>query len=129
MNFRAPSKPAAIDIDLTPLINIVFLMLIFFMLAGTLKPDDAIQTAEVDGASMIEDDLLVIVMTIDGELSVKGENIDRQALNLLLEAKTTLAGKVAIKPDSRLAAEQLLSLTEELRESGFSEVTLIVVSP
>lgn len=129
MNFKARSKPAAIDIDLTPLINIVFLMLIFFMLAGTLKPNDAIQAAEVDDASMIEDDILIIVMTVEGELSVEGESIDRQALNSLLETKKSLAGKVAIKPDSRLAAEQLLSLTEQLREAGFLEVTLIVESP
>jgi biopolymer transport protein ExbD len=129
MNFRAPSKSAAIDIDLTPLINIVFLMLIFFMLAGTLKPGDAIQAAEVDDALMIEDDLLVIVMTMDGELRVQGQSMDRQALSSLLETKESLAGKVAIKPDSRLAADQLLSLTEQLREAGFSEVTLIVESP
>lgn len=129
MNFREPSKPAAVDIDLTPLINIVFLMLIFFMLAGTLKPSDAIQAAEVNDASMIDDDLLIIVMTVDGELSVEGQRIDRQALNLLLATKKNLVGKVAIKPDSRLAAEQLLSLTEHLRESGFLEVTLIVESP
>jgi len=129
MNLRAPSKPAAIDIDLTPLINIVFLMLIFFMLAGTLKPRDVIQAAEMEDASMIEDDRLVIVMTLDGEWVVQGQSIDRQALNALLELNKSKSGKVAIKPDSRLAAEQLLSLTEQLRESGILEVTLIVESP
>ncbi|MFT6878411.1 MAG: biopolymer transport protein ExbD [Granulosicoccus sp.] len=129
MNFRSPSKPAVVDIDLTPLINIVFLMLIFFMLAGTLRESDAIQAAEMDETSMIEGDLIVIVMTLDGELSVEGQSIDPQALDSLLETKKSASSNIAIKPDSRLAAEQLLSLTEQLRESGFSEVTLIVESP
>lgn len=129
MNFRTPSKSAAIDIDLTPLINIVFLMLIFFMLAGTLKPRDAIQAAEMEDASMIEEDLLVIVMSDEGELSVEGQSIDRQALNSLLAINIAAVGKVAIKPDSRLPAERLLLLTEQLRESGISEVTLMVESP
>ena len=129
MNFRTPAKSAAIDIDLTPLINIVFLMLIFFMLAGTLKPSDEIQAAALEDAAMIEEDLLVIVMTHEGELSVEGQSIDRQALQSLLEINIAAVGKVAIKPDSRLPAERLLFLTEQLRESGISEVTLIVESP
>lgn len=128
MNFRKPVKPAAIDIDLTPLINIVFLMLIFFMLAGTLKSNDGILAAKVDKASMLEDDPLVIVMALDGVLSVDGEQVDRQALSTLLKMTKKASGNVAIKPDSRLAAAQLLSLTEQLRESGFSQVTLIVNS-
>lgn len=129
MNFRTPSKSAAIDIDLTPLINIVFLMLIFFMLAGTLKPSDAIQAAELEDTSAIEEDLLVIVMTIEGELSVDGQSVDQQVLNSLLAINIAAFGKVAIKPDSRLPAERLLLLTEQLRDSGVSEVTLIVESP
>ncbi len=65
-------------------------------------------------------------MTLDGELRVGGQSIDREVLNSLLDLKKSTSGKVAIKPDSRLAAEQLLSLTEQLREAGFLEVTLIV---
>lgn len=129
MNFRSPDKPASIDIDLTPLINIVFLMLIFFMLAGTLSQSDAIQTAQMENASPVEDNPLVIVMALDGTLSVKGQRLERHALLSLLEDIKSTAGKIAIKPDSRLAAEALLTLTEELRLSGIMEVTLIVEAP
>jgi biopolymer transport protein ExbD len=129
MNFRSPDKPASIDIDLTPLINIVFLMLIFFMLAGTLSQSDAIQTAQMENASPVEDNPLVIVMALDGTLSVKGQRLERHALLSLLEDIKSTASKIAIKPDSRLAAEALLTLTEELRLSGIMEVTLIVEAP
>ena len=129
MNFRAPAKSTAIDIDLTPLINIVFLMLIFFMLAGSLSQGDAIEAAQVDNASAIDDDLLTIVMSVDGSLSVDGKTLDRSALTLFLEVNKDAGKKIAIKPDSRLAAEKLLALTEQLRAVGFSQVTLIVETP
>jgi len=128
MNFRTTAKSSSIDIDLTPLINIVFLILIFFMLAGTLKPSESIQAAEMESASAMDDDLMVIVMTHDGQLRIDGQNIDRQDLNLILETKNRATGKIAIKPDYRLPAEQLLSLSEQLRTAGIAEVTLIVES-
>ena len=129
MNFRSPVKPASINIDLTPLINIVFLMLIFFMLAGTLKPGDDIQPAELDDASAIEHDSLVIVMALDGALSVRGQSVEWRELAVLLDKNEATSGKVAIKPDSRLAAEQLVLMTQQLRARGITEVTLIVESP
>ena len=129
MNFRSPVKPASINIDLTPLINIVFLMLIFFMLAGTLKPGDDIQPAELDDASAIEHDSLVIVMALDGALSVRGQSVEWRELAVLLDKNEASSGKVAIKPDSRLAAEQLVLMTQQLRARGITEVTLIVESP
>lgn len=129
MNFRMPAKPTTIDIDLTPLINIVFLMLIFFMLVGTLSQGDIIEAAEMDNASVIEDEFLVIVLTLEGELIVEGRITDRQSLTSLLEINENVAGKIAIKPDARLAADQLLILTEQLRESGVAEITLIVETP
>ena len=129
MNFRSSTKPAAIDIDLTPLINIVFLMLIFFMLAGTLKKGDPIQAAEMATNAKLESNLFVIVMAQNGDLSVEGQKVERQALTSLLAKTVTAPTRVAIKPDSRLAAEQLLSLSELLRTAGFAEVTLIVESP
>ena len=129
MDFRSQAKSSPINIDLTPLINIVFLILIFFMLAGSLKPADPIKATEAEGESVVLDDLLVVVMTLNGDLLISGRQVDAQELIATLKNQQSTQGRVGIKPDSRLAAHQLLKLTERLRDAGFEEVTLIVDSP
>ena len=129
MNFTSTPKSAAIDIDLTPLINIVFLMLIFFMLAGTLKKGDPIQAAQMENAAAVDEPLLIIVVKEDGELLVEGQIVKPQALSILLANTMNASTRIALKPDARLPAHKLLALNTTLRDSGFSEVTLIVESP
>ncbi|MFK8076304.1 MAG: ExbD/TolR family protein [Granulosicoccus sp.] len=128
MNFSTPKKYSGLEIDLTPLINIVFLMLIFFMLAGTLKTSDNIETAEMQSSSPVDEESLIIGLALDGTLSIEGEVIAPENLTGLLKRQKRANGKVAIKPDARLAAAQLLSLSQLLREAGFTQMILIVDS-
>lgn len=129
MNFNTPRKSSSLEIDLTPLINIVFLMLIFFMLAGTLKSADNIQAAEMESSVVVEENALIIGLSLDGTLSVDGESVAEENLLSRLQQHKQSNGKVSIKPDARLPAEQLLSISQLLRESGFTQMTLIVDSP
>ncbi len=129
MNFRSDSRSSVPEIDLTPLINIVFLMLIFFMLAGTLKPSDNIQSAQMDGASVVQDDMLVVSIDAQGILMIDRNAIEIPALLQRLQNHSMSGGMVGIKPDARLAAEQLMAVSELLRQSGFSQMTLIVDAP
>lgn len=128
MNFNTSKPSAGIEIDLTPLINIVFLILIFFMLAGTLKSADGIQAAEMESAEIVEQKTLVINMARDGSLAVDGEIVARENLIQQLRTHQQSDGKISIKPDARLAAEELLSVSQLLRDAGFTQMTLIVDS-
>ena len=128
MNFSTPRKSSGLEIDLTPLINIVFLMLIFFMLAGTLKTTDNIEKAEMQSSAPVDEASLIIGLALDGSLSIEGEVIAIENLTELLKRQKLADGKVAIKPDARLAAAELLSVSQLLRDAGFTQMTLIVDS-
>lgn len=128
MNFSTPRKSSGLEIDLTPLINIVFLMLIFFMLAGTLKTTDNIEKAEMQSSAPVDEASLIIGLALDGSLSIGGELIAIENLTELLKRQKLADGKVAIKPDARLAAAELLSVSQLLRDAGFTQMTLIVDS-
>ncbi len=128
MNFSTPRKSSGLEIDLTPLINIVFLMLIFFMLAGTLKTTDNIEKAEMQSSAPVDEESLIIGLALDGSLSIEGEVIAIENLTELLKRQKLADGKVAIKPDARLAAAELLSVSQLLRDAGFTQMTLIVDS-
>ena len=65
---------------------------------------------------------LVIGLALDGTLSIEGDVIAPDSLAGQLKRHKLANGKVAIKPDARLAAAELLSLSQLLREAGFTQI-------
>ncbi|MEM9581780.1 MAG: biopolymer transporter ExbD [Pseudomonadota bacterium] len=107
------------------LINIVFLMLVFFMVAGTLtQPLDAslslIRTAELDGRSPPD----ALVVHPDARLSYRGatqESIGAY-LNSLSEEERQV---IRLVPDRALPAEELVKLARALRDGGAEKVMIV----
>ncbi len=125
MIFRDEIHRKSPQIDLTSLINVVFLLLVFFMLAGSLMPVENMESARVDSHRPVEDGLLVVSVNREGVAIVDSESLSDDALisRLLIHAQT--GGGVGIKPDARLDAQRLVQLTGLLRQSGFESMTLI----
>ena len=70
MKFRAPEQKKhsiSASPDLTPLIDVVFLLIIFFMLSATFVVQSSIQVElpEAEGATELESKDLTITMTFD----------------------------------------------------------------
>ncbi len=125
MIFRDETRRKSLQLDLTPMINVVFLLLVFFMLAGSLKPSESIESAKVDSQRPVEEGLLVVSVNRAGVAMVDTELLSDEALisRLVLHAQT--GGGVGIKPDARLDAQRLVQLTGLLRQAGFDAMTLI----
>lgn len=107
------------------LINIVFLMLIFFLVAGTLaKPLDPslklVRTGDLEGTP--PPDALVILP--DGGLRFRGEPVADVAEYLagLDGAEAKLARLV---PDRALPAEKLVAIGRAAREAGAERVVVV----
>ena len=125
MIFRDETRRSPPQIDLTPLINVVFLLLVFFMLAGSLKPVESIESAKVDSRRPVEDGLLVVSVNRAGEAMIDSELLTDEALISRLALHSQSGGGIGIKPDARLDAQRLVQLTGLLRQSGFDSMTLI----
>ena len=125
MIFRNEPRRKSPQIDLTPLVNIVFLLLIFFMLAGSLKPAESVESAKVDSQKPVEDGLLVVTVNRTGEAMIDSEWLTNDALISRLAMHAQTGGGIGIKPDARLDAQRLVQLTGLLRQSGFDSMTLI----
>ncbi len=125
MIFRDEPRRKTPQLDLIPLINVVFLLLVFFMLAGSLKPAESMESARVDSKRPVQDGLLVVSVNREGVTMINSELLSDEALisRLLMHAQT--GGGVGIKPDARLDAQRLVQLTGLLRQSGFDAMTLI----
>lgn len=107
------------------LINIVFLMLVFFMVAGSLaRPIDQsltlVNTRDLDGRAPVD----ALVIHADGTLSYRGNRLEDAAafVDALPEEDREV---LRIMPDRTLAAERLVALTSDLRRAGASRILLV----
>ncbi|MBB3995406.1 biopolymer transport protein ExbD [Sulfitobacter undariae] len=107
------------------LINIVFLMLVFFMVAGTLsQPLDPalrlVETRDLEGRAPPD----TLVIHSDGRMAYRGD--DQQNATAFVEALSEEERAVVrLVPDRALPAKTLVSLTRELRTAGAQKVMLV----
>lgn len=107
------------------LINIVFLMLVFFMVAGTLaQPLDPelklVNTSDLEGRAPPN----ALVVHVDGRLTYRGvDAIDAQAHIAGLSEEERAV--VRLVPDRNLSARSLVRLTLDLRVAGAKKVMLV----
>lgn len=103
------------------LINIVFLMLIFFLIAGTIAaPLDSelelVETAELEGREPPN----ALVLRADGTLSFRGSETSAEAY---LQDHTD--GPVRIVPDRKASGLRMMEVSRRLRVLGASSVIVV----
>ncbi|MEL6374718.1 MAG: biopolymer transporter ExbD [Pseudomonadota bacterium] len=116
--------------DLIALINVVFLMLIFFLVTSTLRQFTLgdVQLVQVGEGVAGPRGPRTVLLQQDGQLVWRG---DRRALEAMVErlkaarAAGTLDATLAIVADRRASAPALMALVGALNEAGFRNLTLI----
>lgn len=91
-----------VAIDLTPLIDVVFLLLLFFLLTAAPAPDPTldVQLPHAQGSQSPVGQEVVIVMKSDGALYVEGSQVDLRGLEAYLQqVATTKNTRVVLKGD------------------------------
>lgn len=115
-------------ISLTPLIDVVFILLIFFMLASSFLDQRAIQlgapAAAVGGASL--EGALLVELRRDG-LRLAGERLALPQLmaRLAEHAARNPAQRVLIKPAPGVSLQDAVALLDRVAASGLSEVAFV----
>ena len=105
------------------LINIVFLMLIFFMVAGTLAPPidkelKLVDTRDLEG----REPAFALVITRSGTLRYRGRDVDEPAPYLAELEDRTVA---RVMPDRAASAQVLLQVARDLRAEGVEKVMIV----
>lgn len=118
------------DDRILPLINVVFLLLIFFMLAGTLTKSDAFKIDPPSSISTAEaaEHVFLVLIGADGRIAVNGEATDAAGITAVLAgAADRAAPSVSVKADGRAPAEILVAAMESIRAAGIDKVRLLTV--
>lgn len=130
INTRVHKKPNQDD-GLIPLINIVFLMLIFFMVAGHIEATDAIKVKAPESISDSQQQLepLEIIVSFNQQISVDNKLVTLAELPAVIEtqfqsASSADAFSLLIKVDAGLPVEELQSVLRAIKTTGIKKVSL-----
>lgn len=121
-------RAAAGDDNMVPLINIVFLLLIFFMVAGKIGVDHArnieLPSALPQATAVAHD--INIVLDAAGNLQMNGVSLDLVSLPVELDKlmADTVDISVAVQADAHLQARQLTPVLSVLRAARIGKIRL-----
>ncbi len=116
-----------------PLINVVFLLLIFFIMTGALHAVDYFNVNPPSSSSQIQGSLddTVILVGSDGRIAIDNKEVDEVDLQLsILDKLAANAGAaVRIKADGRADAARVVEIMELIEAVGVGRVMLLTLEP
>ena len=126
--FKTAKARSGNDDNVIPLINIVFLMLIFFMLAGQITSTDVLNVMPPTSETQAPTTPLEfeILMDAEGSIAFNNQTITYDGLRTELEVLNTpdVQISLALKIDADVTAETLKPLLKLLSDSGMQQITL-----
>ncbi|MCB4456836.1 ExbD/TolR family protein [Leisingera sp. McT4-56] len=121
-----PKRPRAESI--VPMINVVFLLLIFFLMTSRLAQPDPFDVTPPEAASGAAPEAQpVLYIGADGRMFFDGAE-DETALTRLAAASTGHPS-IQLRADARLEAKTLARILRQLAKAGLSRAELVVHRP
>lgn len=137
MNLR-PRKDDSPDINLTPLIDVVFLLLIFFMVSTTFKDDARIQVqlpeAQGEEAPAEEPKVLEVIIDRDGRFYINERQVVDRKTETLKKAIAGAVGDdreipVVIKADAKTPHQAVMSVMDAASQLGLLRFSFAATRP
>lgn len=113
--------------NIIPLINVVFLLLIFFLLAGTLAPRPPFELEPVPAMQSPDVDVPVGALYVSptGALFYEGRMLQMADLAAAVRPASADGKPLEILMDRRLKGEALFPVIETLGRAGITKVRLL----
>ncbi len=120
------------DLNLIPLINVVLLLLIFFLIVGQIAntQDQDIRLPSSVSDKPIEHQRITLSLDTRNQLSLNGEQVLFETLGAALkDALSDNPQPISLRADRDVTAISLDTLLNALRRQGITTVTLYSVNP
>lgn len=124
-------KPLSTDDNMIPLINIVFLMLIFFMVAGHIEATSNVDIEPPESLSNIAEgeESVVLIVDVGGQVYLNEQPLARESMeselqDLLVNSSDINNLHLIVQVDASYPAASLKNLLADVKASGFRRVSL-----
>jgi len=124
-------------VNLTPLIDVVFLLLIFFMVSTTFTKENHL-AVEIPEASAepetVQADAIEIIIQADGSYAINGKSLINQQTNTLLKALEIASGNdnkqpLVITADAKAPHQSVVRAMDVAGQLGFEKLRITTKEP
>jgi biopolymer transport protein ExbD len=116
------------EIDLTPMLDVVFILLIFFIVTSVFVTEAGIDVLkpEASTAEARNKDLILIAISSDGQIWIDGEQIDPRFIRSRFERRLaeTPNASVVIQGDRAAQNEQVMAILRAARDANIAAVSI-----
>jgi biopolymer transport protein ExbD len=126
------SKQMTREINMIPLINLIFILLIFFLVGGTIQKFDIIpvEVPVAESGKVIDEGHISVVLGQYDEMILNDELIDDSELEKrvakMLESNPRKV--ISLKADARMPASKMINVMNRLRDAGGQNLSLTTQS-
>ena len=116
-------------VSLTPLIDVVFILLIFFMLASSFLDWRSLEvmTPAPGNHTSSPDKALVVQLLADGRWLLAGQTLDPQSLQQQIARQIARHPEqtIMVRPEEGVPLQAAIDVLDRLRAAGASKVSLV----
>ena len=129
MNFRQLRRPE-VSINLTPLIDVVFLLLIFFMVSTSFSEltQLVVDLPEAEGSPATTDEALILTVDVAGNMTLNGESVPNDPRGLSLALRQQLSGNtdipVTLSADAMTPHQHVVTAMDVAAQLNITRLTI-----
>ena len=116
------------EINLTPMLDVVFIMLIFFIVTANFikEPGLEINRPDSETAETQENAAILIAVGANDEVWMDGRRIDVRQVkaNVIRMIAENPQGTVVIQADEKSTADTIIDVMDEVREAGVLDISI-----
>jgi biopolymer transport protein ExbD len=120
-------------IDMTPMLDVVFIMLIFFIVTASFVKEAGIDVNRPEAATAVKKDRanILIAITDKGEIWINKRRIDVRAVQANIERlhAENPQGTVVIQADKKATTDTLIKVMDASRAAGVFDVSIAAQEP
>lgn len=116
------------ELDMTPMLDIVFIMLIFFIVTTSFVKESGVtvSTPQAQTASQQENANIFIAITADGEVWVDRRPVDPRSVRAIVARlhADNPEGSVIIQSDEEASTRMLVEVMDQVRLAGVEGIAI-----
>ena len=120
-------------IDMTPMLDIVFIMLIFFIVTSTFVKESGINVSRPQAQTAVRQELASILVAIDAEggVWINRRQVDIRAVRANIQRlhAENPKGSVVIQADKHSQTGVLVEVMDQAKQAGVKNVAIAAIQP
>ncbi|HJN96890.1 MAG TPA: biopolymer transporter ExbD [Gammaproteobacteria bacterium] len=116
------------EIDLTPMLDVVFILLIFFIVTSVFVTEAGIEVTRPEASTVdpTSGDLILIAVGPNGDIWIDGDQIDPRFIRSRFELRLADApnSAIIIQADESANNEQVMLILQAAREANIDNVSI-----